>query len=157
LNELDRSNEIQVEQYTFEHIRSKVECAVNDFRENDLDLLELSADERAATHQIACYLKKYFPGWNVDCEYNRKNAEPKRLQGELVRPDIIIHRRNLNTNLLCIEAKKFGNQLIDDRKKLCGFTDPKGEYKYRIGLFLILSLTSPYNIRYEWFCDGNAI
>lgn len=134
--------------------------AVEDFRKHDFQLLEISADERAATHRIACYLQKYFPGWNVDCEYNRRGRNPKKLDGELVRPDIIIHRRNSRENLLCIEAKKSGgslDELDDDRKRLAEFTQYAGEYKYPFGLLIILSLTTPYKIDYEWYKNGKTI
>jgi cytoplasmic iron level regulating protein YaaA (DUF328/UPF0246 family) len=149
-----RSN---IESYHFDDVKAKVNRALKDFLETDSQLLELSANEQAATHRIAGYLQKYFVDWHVDCEYNRKNAIPKKLQGELVKPDILVHRRNTNDNLLCIEAKKLGGSIDDDKKKLCRFTNPTGEYKYRFGLMMILSLDAPYKIDCEWYRDGNAI
>jgi hypothetical protein len=145
---------VNIGSYQFDDIKINVDRALKDFLVTDSQLLELSANEQAATHRIAGYLQKYFVDWHVDCEYNRKNADPKKLQGELVKPDILVHRRNTNDNLLCIEAKKAGGYLDDDQKKLHGFTNPTGEYKYRFGLMMILSLEAPYKIDCEWFRNG---
>lgn len=142
---------------SFGEVKKRVESALNDFKTQDLQLLRLCADERAATHRIACYLQNNFPEWHVDCEYNRRGEKPKTQRGQLVRPDIIVHRRGIPENLLCIEAKKEGESLDDDRKKLKNFTDPDGEDEYQFGLLLILSLKAPYGIHCEWFRDGNAV
>jgi hypothetical protein len=146
---------------SFEDVKRFVTAALGDFEKYDHQLLELCVDERAATHRLACHLQKHFSGWNADCEYNRKGRNPKELDGVLVRPDIIIHKRDSNDdNLLCIEAKKSGESIKKinaDRKKLQGFTRSAGEYKYRFGLLIILSLTAPYKIDCEWFEDGKSI
>ena len=136
---------------TFEEVEKRINFALNIFKERDLQLLELCADERAATHQIACYLQKCFTDWHVDCEYNRRGSEPKTQSGKIVRPDIIVHHRGTSENLLCIEAKKEGGSLDDDRKKLRNFTDPMGEDRYQFGLLLVLSLRPPYKNNCEWF------
>lgn len=39
----------------------------------------MNANERSMTHKFAEHLQKYFPGWNVDCEYNRNGVSPKLL------------------------------------------------------------------------------
>jgi hypothetical protein len=128
--------------------------ALENFRERDFQLLQLCADERAATHRIACYLQKYFSDWNVDCEYNRRGKNPKEQNGRLVRPDIIIHHRGVPENLLCIEEKKEGELLDDDRIKLKKFTDPLGDDRYQFGLLLVLSLATPYAFEGEWYQNG---
>lgn len=143
--------------FTFEEVQKRVSHALNDFTKQDFQLLQLCADERAATHRIACYLQNYFSDWHVDCEYNRRGKKSKTQRGLLVRPDIIVHHRNSPENLLCIEAKKEGGFLDDDRIKLKNFTDPKGEDIYQYGLLLVLSLKAPYKIDCEWFHDGYSI
>jgi len=142
---------------TFDEVEKRVNLALNNFKERDLQLLELCADERASTHRIACYLQKYFQDWHVDCEYNRRGKRSKRQGGKLVRPDIIIHHRGIPENLLCIEAKKEGESLDDDRIKMSNFTDSTGEDRYQFGLLLVFSLNAPYNIDCKWYRDGNAI
>lgn len=143
--------------FAFEEIEKRVNSALISFREQDFQLLELCVDERAATHRIACYLQNYFTKWHVDCEYNRRGEKPKVQSERLVRPDIIIHHRNTQDNLLCIEAKKEGESLEDDRIKLRNFTDPAGKDRYLFGLLLVFSMKAPYNIDFEWFHDGHSM
>ena len=64
------------------------------------------------------YLQLSFPGWNVDCEYNRDGVEPKRLrhlelypdsedvEAKTVFPDVIVHRRGTQQNHLVLKFKK---------------------------------------------------
>ncbi|MFA5331342.1 MAG: hypothetical protein WC342_03085 [Methanoregula sp.] len=143
-----------ISSFTFEEVRERVTHALDDFKKQDFQLLELRADERAATHRIACYLQTYFPGWDVDCEYNRRGRDLKEQAGRLVRPDIIVHHRGIPENLLCIEAKKEGELLDRDKEKLKKFTDPLGKDKYQFGLLLVLSLDAPYVIKGEWYQNG---
>src|SRR5579885_985915 len=43
----------------------------------DSDLIDVDANERSLTHKLAEHLKGVFPGWHVDCEYNRSGYNPK--------------------------------------------------------------------------------
>jgi hypothetical protein len=117
---------------------------------HDPELLDVNANERSITHKLAEYLQRNFPSWNVDCEYNRLGHETKRLklslgmadpyatEAETVFPDIIIHRRLTNQNLLVIEVKKAaGTSETRDIEKLQAFTQTL-EYQYEYGLFLRL-------------------
>lgn len=100
--------------------------------EADGFLLRNIANERTITHRLAMYLDPHLPGWAMDVEYNREGmeGETKRIldwvqfdleevagdadRHELIRnmeartvyPDIIIHQRGRNENLLVIEVKK---------------------------------------------------
>jgi len=143
--------------FTLDEIQGRVTSALDDFKEHDQKLLELCADERTTTHRIACYLQNYFKDWHVDCEYNRRGSEQKTQRGKKVRPDIIVHHPGIRENLLCIEVKKEGEPLADDRIKLKNFSDTAGDYGYQYGLLLVLSLKPPYRIQSEWFRHGNAI
>lgn len=146
-----------VSSYSFEEIESIIDKTIKKFLEYDQKLLQLSVDERASTHRIAYYLEDFFKnGWHIDCEYNRKGRDPKRQNGGLVRPDIIVHRRDTYDNLLCVEAKKSGEILADDRRKLKKFTDENGEYRYQFGLLLLISLEAPYTIKGRWYRDGKV-
>jgi hypothetical protein len=101
-----------------EEVVRRLYTAYNTLLKHDRELLELDANERSLTHKLAEHLQVEFLDWNVDCEYNRVGALPKRLIGirknvstedtnaRTVFPDIIIHRRNTKTNLVVIEAKK---------------------------------------------------
>jgi hypothetical protein len=125
----------------------RVYVALDHLLEKDGYLLETDANERCITHKFAEYLQLVFPGWDVDCEYNRDGHEPKRLprQTRTVRsdnehartvfPDIIVHHRETRDNLLVIEAKKSSNPRGDDgdRGKLRGI---KSEFGYSFALFV---------------------
>ncbi len=112
----------------------------------DVYLFEADANERSISHRLALYLEEEFPGWNVDCEYNRNGHEPKRLQlnpeeiqsddeqGTTVYPDIIVHRRGQSENHLVIEIKKRnGGSCNNDLRKLRAL---RKELGYTFALFL---------------------
>ncbi len=130
-----------------ENIKEALDEALSQLIRSDADLLRIDANERSITHRIALYLEKYFSGWNVDCEYNRDGHEPKRLglnpeqissddtNGKTVYPDIIVHKRNTDNNLLVIEVKKtFEDAAAEhDREKLRLF---KNEFGYQYAAFV---------------------
>lgn len=118
------------------------------FAEKERNLLEANVNERSLTHKLAEYLQTVFPGWSVDCEYNRLGQMVKRLpppersnsddtEERTIFPDIIVHKRGTNQNLLVVEAKKTTNRLTGDKEKLCGLT-AYGDYAYELGLHLII-------------------
>lgn len=117
--------------------------------ERDIHLLEINANERSISHRFAIYLEPYFAEWDVDCEYNRNHDDIKRLRLEqripsdddldavTVFPDIIVHRRSTDENLLVIEMKKSTSSEDDgyDLKKLSAF---KKELSYKYAVFMRL-------------------
>jgi len=117
---------------------------------SDSDILTMDVNERSISHRLAIYLEKYFPGWNVDCEYNRDHDDPKRLniqrrnirsddtQATTVYPDIIIHRRGTKENYVVIEMKKTSSQESDehDLGKLDAF---KTQLGYKHAIFIKIS------------------
>ena len=143
--------------YSRSQTQVRVQKAKSIFIKENRYLLRHDLNERTISHKFAEALQDQFPGWHVDCEYNRRGEKAKRQGGQLVRPDIIIHHRGVPENLLCIEAKKEGESLDDDKIKLKNFTEPLGDDRYQFGLLLVLSLKAPYKITCEWFLDGNAI
>ena len=67
---------------------------------HDQKLFELTANEWCIAHRLAVYLEREFPGWEVDCEYNRQGEDCDEKTNaqtggktEATRPDIILHRR----------------------------------------------------------------
>lgn len=129
----------------------------------DRDLLAVNANERSMTHKFAEYLQVDCPGWNVDCEYNRRGDVPKQLRwmmdqpvlpddedGHTVFPDIIVHRRRTTENLLVIEAKKSGNPNSLDRQKLDAFMGD-ARFRYRFAVLLCFVTKEPYDIIIEPF------
>lgn len=160
----------------------------------DQDLLKLGANERSITHKLAEYLSMEFPGYHVDCEYNRvgheedtkvlpyllENTEPFEKDGDdprrdvkarTVYPDIIIHRRATDVNLLVIEMKTTsgGGDYVKDQNKLRAFTsadsmkDDGHVYHYQLGLFIEVSTGGGLKNRSAlvakgvWFQGGKPI
>jgi len=50
---------------------NKVIAALQEFYVRETHLLEKDLGERALTHRLAVHVEKQFPGWEVDCDYNR--------------------------------------------------------------------------------------
>jgi len=135
-----------------EDVRERVIAAICALYRHDCELLAVDANERSITHKLAEHLQREFPEWHVDCEYNRVGCETKRLrrrinigtpklddlEAKTVFPDIIVHRRMTDENLLVMEVKKAsGRDNTGDIEKLELFTnDPK--YRYEYGLLLKL-------------------
>jgi hypothetical protein len=125
---------------TKEKINQIIEASIDMLFEKDSFLLSRDYDinERTVSHKLAIYLESYFSkfGYDVDVEYNRMrgdydpdaigNLMGKRLNWEdsgedssFVYPDIIIHKRDSNENLLEIEIKmawKNGKKTFDYEK-----------------------------------------
>lgn len=134
-------------------VDEKVESAINKLIEKDSHLLIIDVNERSISHRLALYLQEQFDDWDVDCEYNRNTDQTKMLnikkqiqttvneiqaddtEGKTVFPDIIVHIRGTNDNLLVIEMKKSSSSVSKDFdiKKLEAFADQLG-YKYRLFL-----------------------
>jgi hypothetical protein len=129
----------------------KVVSAIHEFYARETFLLDKDAGERALTHRLAVQFEKQFPGWEVDCEYDRLGERTLRLpHGSIVStddhlaksiyPDIVVHRREVPNNLLAVEVRKSTNHqpLGHDRHKLRALTDPHLWFAYWIGVLLTL-------------------
>ena len=119
-------------------IINKIQTAYMQLLARDRHLLNADANERSITHKLAEYLQLEFKEWDVDCEYNRDGIDTKRLHSlersinsnDTVFPDIIVHHRGENENLIVIEAKKSNySGKNEDDKKLKAFKKDLG-YKY---------------------------
>ena len=137
---------------SLEDVKKRVIAAICALYRHDRELLAVDANERSITHKLAEHLQREFPGWHVDCEYNRVGRKTKRLrrrinvgtpklddlEAKTVFPDIIVHRRTTSENLLVMEVKKAsGQDNTGDIDKLKRFTEVP-EYQYKYGLFLKL-------------------
>jgi hypothetical protein len=129
----------------------KVVSAIHEFYARETFLLDKDAGERALTHRLAVQFEKQFPGWEVDCEYDRLGERTLRLpHGSIVStddhlaksiyPDIVVHRREVPNNLLAVEVRKSTNHqpLGHDQHKLRALTDPHLWFAYWIGVLLTL-------------------
>ena len=127
------------------------------FHEKDLTFLyklpfEAECDKDRKLHEVCLNHKlaeklsarKLFSktGLYVDIEFNRKGGGQKLLDGDLVRPDIIIHNRkdgDEKFNWLVVECKKESASsaaIQKDRRKVQSFITSE-EYAYQYGLCVI--------------------
>lgn len=123
--------------------------AIEELFERDLHPLRVQANENT----ISALLRSHLLGrvgcgpdgqpWDVDFDYNRRQASIKTVHGKRrVRPDIIVHRRDSDMNLLALELKK-GSSVKpddDDLDKLQAYRLPvdAGGLGYTYALFLRL-------------------
>lgn len=133
-------------------IRLRVETALRQLSVLDRHLLANDANERALRHRLAVQLEKHFDHWDVDCEYDIFEADPKRLAeleraltiavmgkplardtfGLSVFPDIIIHHRKTDENLLALEIRKSSSPVPEevDRAKLAAWKGEPVGFRY---------------------------
>jgi hypothetical protein len=133
----------------------KLVGAVREFYAREVHLFEKDLGERTLTHRLAVQIEKHFPGWEVDCDYDRLGERTLRLpHGSIVStddhlaksvyPDIVVHQREIPNNLLAIEVRKASNHqpIEHDQHKLQALTDPHLWFAYRIGVMLTLGKTA---------------
>jgi hypothetical protein len=129
-----------------DEVSKRLAWALDQLIARDRSLLEFDLNERTITHKLAEHLQQAFREYNVDCEYNRNQGRIKTLElpdssnswddtdARTVFPDIIVHRRGTDTNILVIEAKKTsGGDEAFDLQKLYAF---RYELGYEHAVFL---------------------
>lgn len=107
--------------FGLDRMRRTVWTALFQLHARDGYLLKHGIHERAMSHRVAVYLEYQFPGWSVDCEYNKYGDKPKLspVAKKSKRPDIIVHRRGLDEdNLLAVELKKMRSICQQDHDKM---------------------------------------
>jgi hypothetical protein len=134
---------------------NKVIAALRDFYAHETFLFEKDVGERAITHRFAVHLEQQFPGWAVDCNYDRLGERTLHLPhgtiistddhlGKSIYPDVVVHQREIPNNLLTVEIRKASNHtpLEHDQHKLTALTDPHVWFAYWIGVLLVLDRTN---------------
>ncbi|OKO86168.1 hypothetical protein [Bradyrhizobium sp. AS23.2] len=130
---------------------NKVIAALQDLYAHEGFLFENDIGERAVTHRFAAYLERQFPGWSVDCNYDRLGERTLLLPhgsiistddhlGKSIYPDVVVHQREIPKNLLAVEIRKASNHtsLEHDQHKLMAMTDADIWFAYWIGVLLVL-------------------
>jgi hypothetical protein len=144
------------------NVEELLEQALKELFKHDEYLLRVDANERSITHKLAEYVQRFCPDWHVDCEYNRDAELPKRLlvsslsptktdtDAKTVFPDIVVHQRGTDTNLLVVEVKKSSNceDGSFDKNKLRAFQEKPFCYKYAAFVHLLVGDDPEYTI--EW-------
>lgn len=149
-------------------VKSRLLSALETLVEKDNHLLTVDANERSITHRLAVYLEDLFPGWNVDCEYNRnldavkragipvRNTKTDKLNAPTVFPDIIVHHRNSEDNLLVIEAKKETTEEDHECGEVCS-CDQFKLLKFREQLGYVNSAYLVFPIHISDFSDSESV
>lgn len=136
-----------------DYVVSTVETSVWRLLDRDQLLFKREVSEWTVAHRLGVYLEVFsqdFPEWVVDCEFNRQPfeegsseyalTETKRVEGEIRRPDIIVHKRAdpetefKGENLLTIELK-VNKEPTGDINDIENIIDKKG---YDFGVFIDL-------------------
>lgn len=126
----------QPQPMTIQEIEGCLNSAIDALLATDGHLIAVDSSERSISHCLAVHLMHQFPGYSVDCEYNRDGFDVKRLELDerqatddtteavTVFPDIVVHERGISErNLLVVEMKK-GSSTVSadyDFKKLRAF------------------------------------
>ena len=106
-------------------------------------LLSTEAHEQAVTHRLAVYLEGFYPEYHVDCEYNRDGSNSKRVDENLRRPDIIIHKRGpLGPNLMVLEIKLLKTDQYEIEADYEKLKRIKQKFSYSFALSLTLGLVN---------------
>ena len=129
-----------------EAVAEPLQASIQELLDRDDFLLRNNVNERTISHRLAMYMQEHFPNWDVDCEYNRNHDDPKRIpapkriesddvDAKTVFPDIIVHHRNTDENLLVLEIKKSSNpeSSAEDLDKLSRI---KKAFGYKHALFI---------------------
>ncbi|EFH9396399.1 TPA: hypothetical protein ACM380_004227 [Escherichia coli] len=144
-------------------VEESTRAAINELLRNDAHLLITDNSERAIANRLGRYLENNFPEWDVDCEYNRNGDAVKRLiyavepNGNAserdVIPDIIVHHRGTDENLIAFELKKSTNNQRNGREKdllkLQAFKEQLG-YKYAVFVSLKTGCANPEVTEIHW-------
>jgi hypothetical protein len=137
-------------------VRRRVETALKQLTVLDRYLLTHDVNERAITHRLAVLLGNHFDGWDIDCEFDRIGKDPmpaddvddqltahvarvvedplvRDTLGRTVFPDIIVHHRGTDDNLLALEVRKASSHvpLALERAKLARYrANPRLAYRF---------------------------
>lgn len=150
--------------YNKKEIQEKLKEALKQLKINEQKLLDNNTNERSITHHLAKYLEIHFHGWDVDCEYNRIFKDPKKLyiisqaltdckdedikpddiSAKTVYPDIIVHKRDSEENLLVIEVKKTRDEKKDYKYDLIKLDQYKQQLKYKFAVHILLDDIDQY-------------
>ncbi|MCC7375179.1 MAG: hypothetical protein IT581_11045 [Verrucomicrobiales bacterium] len=167
-----------VAQFTEASIDGHLNKALKKLTTHDNALFNNDVNERSLSFRLALYLVGEFPDFDVDCEYNRHHNEDdhcKRLrdpglkalakprkdplsddEGLTVYPDIIIHRRGTDHNLLVLEIKKTSSS-INSKFDIAKLKSYRKELKYRFAKFIRLGTKGEADLVCENLFVENAV
>ena len=159
------------------------EKAKNKFLKEEKEIIEINVNERTLSARLMFHLqtilledklyREKYKTYSVDCEYNRINEYKiktlKRYENfeiddnsdkiRKIFPDIILHKRKEEDNLIVIEMKKSTSNNIDrkekDRERLKIMTDlnDPNNFNYTLGVYFEVDTTGNTNHIIEFFVN----
>lgn len=142
--------------YTVNQVHEALKKAILTLQKNDYHLLAIDCHERSIAHRLAIYIEKQFSDFHVDCEYNRETSNPKKVSSEnnedpkSVFPDIIVHIRGTDTNILAIEVKKTSNSKATDDHDNQKLKRYHSELNYMYTSYIVVDTTDQIgNVYYD--------
>jgi len=135
------------------------EKAKEKFLKEEKEIIEINVNKRTLSARLMFHLQtlllneiyqENYKEYSVDCEYNRRKEIVKILPKEYrelekkdkqIYPDIILHQRNSEKNLMIIEMKKTyssdegGKNENRDRLKFLTSLRKENKYKYLLGVY----------------------
>lgn len=159
------------------------EKAKNKFLKEEKEIIKIDVNERTLSARLMFHLQtlllneiyqENYKEYSVDCEYNRMNEYKikalKRYENfeiddnsdkiRKIFPDIILHKRKEEDNLIVIEMKKSTSNNIDckekDRERLkimTNLNDPNN-FNYTLGIYFEVDTTGNNNHIIEFFVNG---
>ncbi|AAL94760.1 hypothetical protein C7Y58_05880 [Fusobacterium nucleatum subsp. nucleatum ATCC 25586] len=160
------------------------EKAKEKFLKDEKEIIRIDINERTLSARLMFHLqtilledelyREKYKTYSVDCEYNRINEiEYKILKvceyiektknfeevDKKVYPDIIVHKRNENNNLIVIEMKKANSYIKkkeNDKNRLKAMTNPRklNNFNYILGVYFEVDTTGNNNHIIEFFVNG---
>ena len=160
------------------------EKAKEKFLKDEKEIIRIDINERTLSARLMFHLqtilledelyREKYKTYSVDCEYNRINEiEYKILKvceyiektknfeevDKKVYPDIIVHKRNENNNLIVIEMKKANSYIKkkeNDKNRLKAMTNPRklNNFNYTLGIYFEVDTTGNNNHIIEFFVNG---
>ena len=152
-----------------------VDMSLNKLYEKDKYLIQNNSTERNIVFHFSRYFSNFFDKkytkiydeLSVDCEYDRDDSDKKKILDDNkneknIYPDFILHKRgkNSNKNILVIEFKMYDNtdqgELQRDIIKLKKLTDPNANFKYKLGLHIIIGKERE-EVKIVKYVDGKKV
>lgn len=138
-----RPTDYELEKKQMEDSIKWVKDSLEDFFKKNSELIEKNLKEECINHQFACSLERHrpqaFSGYSVDVEYDKRGSDDKKMIEDktnkevCIRPDIIVHSRGNDVNVLAIECKK--TYLVKkDKEKLKKLSNQPYSYRTVLGI-----------------------
>jgi hypothetical protein len=145
-----------------------LEDSIAEFYDKDKTLMTNGSQSRKGMEQACAFRIGYyfcskikgstFHSYDVDMEYNKNGIDPKCINNNRIRPDLIVHKRGSNSDNLLIVEFKYGlkKNVAEDIEKIKGLTYSFGRYSYKIGVLVELGKDSN-EVNYRYFKNGQEV